>query len=120
MHHEGEVAEEEVHGGVQPAILADQEDHSTVPQQSEQVETQKDREEQKPPVGVVSEHRQEEFRHYRGIPARHPLSGLPVKAETPAPHKGIREEMFKPFSNPIDRSLAGCNPQGPKEWDMTE
>ena len=91
------MAEEEVHGGVQPAVLADQEDHSTVAQQSEQVEGQKDREERKPPGGMVSERSQEELHHYRGIPPRHPLRGLQVKAETPAPHQGIPEETFKPF-----------------------
>ena len=73
---EGKVAEEEVHGGVEPAIFAGQEDHSRVPQQSEYIETQKDQKERRPPPhGMFSEHSKEELCHYSVIPPSHPFSG---------------------------------------------
>jgi hypothetical protein len=39
--HEGKVAEEEIHRGVEAVIFADQNDDSCIPQKSGKIETQK-------------------------------------------------------------------------------
>ena len=79
--HEGELAEEEVHGGVEPRVQADEENHESVCQERHCEDAQNQREEKDVSGCVTKNSHQDEVRVERLIPPLHKKCLLYLEAQ---------------------------------------
>lgn len=76
---ESQVAKEIVHGGVEPGIHPDEQDHAKVSHHGDEINDQEDHKERKLKLGTVCESHEDKFCHCGMVASCHPVLSLAEK-----------------------------------------